>query len=217
MVRKTRSNKKVNDGKKAKENVQKDQNKPPKFKFVCQVCGECCGTESVTITITDLARWAADKTIYRVMHLLKLTDIDGNYKIELKKDDDGKCNLFHRDDKKCTIYDTRPLFCRAFPLGYNGEQYFLKGKYCIGLGKNGMTKEQLKLIRDYAFEEFIANRQSTDVFPIIYSIIFNKLLADSQAFMEQYSEAQKANDLGDLMSKDDSSNGSEKMNSDAKD
>ena len=177
--------------KEAKEAEGKEQTKP-KFRFECQQCGQCCGSETILISIPDLERWMTDNTIYRLMHILKLEEIDGKSRIILMKDEDGKCNLYHRDNKSCTIYETRPLFCRAYPLGYNGTDYYLKTKDCKGMNKGEMTKDKLKMIRENAFEEYIATRQFDNVFPVIYGIIFNKLIADSKAFMEKMADSEKA-------------------------
>ncbi len=175
------------------------ENKPPKFKFVCQVCGDCCKSEEIIISIADLQRWVANNTIFRVMHLLKITGEEGSYKIILKKDDDGYCNLYHRDNKLCTIYDTRPLICRAFPLVYDGSQYKLKTKNCKGLYQEGMTKDQLKAIRDDAFEGYIAFRQIGQILPVLYGLIFNKLIEDSQEFMQKMSESENTKDLDEMV------------------
>ena len=101
---------------------------PPKFKFDCQLCGLCCETETVYVTINDLDHWIKDNTIYLVMHLLDIEESEGKIKIYIRKDDDGKCNLYHRDKKQCTFYESRPIACRSYPLGYNGEKYYLKSK-----------------------------------------------------------------------------------------
>lgn len=168
----------------------------PKFRFECQQCGQCCGSETILVSIPDLERWMTDNTIYRLMHILKLEEIDGKTRIILMKDEDGKCNLYHRDNKKCTIYETRPLFCRAYPLGYNGTDYYLKTKNCIGLDKGEMTKDRLKMIREDAFEEYIATRHFDNVFPVIYGIIFNKLIADSKAFMDKIADGDEVEENG---------------------
>ena len=186
-------------GKKASDQPSTESEKQrPKFMFVCQKCGKCCKDEKVQVSLHDLERWVSDNTIYRVMHLLQLVEEDGVFRVYLKKDDDGKCNLYHRDNKECTIYASRPLSCRAFPLGFNGEDYFIKSKKCIGLGKEGMTKDDLFQIRESAFEEFIGLRQIGNILPVLYGIVFNKLIADSQAFMDKLSETGDAKDLGEL-------------------
>ena len=172
-----------------KEDSVVDEQKPPKFRFECQLCGYCCGNETINITISDLDRWVADNTIYRILHLLKLDEAGGRFFLIFKKDDDGMCNLYHRDNKKCMIYDTRPLYCRAYPLGFNGENYYLRSKECVGLNKGKMTKEQLEVMRNSAFDEYIANRMSERVIPTLQRVIINTLLEQSKAFVDKLADS----------------------------
>ena len=178
-----------------KKSVEDDENqKPTKFKFICQMCGNCCGSENVYLSPTDIDRWVADNTIFRVMHLLDLEETEERIRISLRKDDDGKCSLYHRDNKRCTIYESRPIQCRAFPLGFNGENYYLKSGNCIGLNKKEMNREQLETIRNDAFDEHIAFRVSDRILPIIHRIFINKLIEQSKDFMEKLSDADKDED-----------------------
>jgi Fe-S-cluster containining protein len=187
-----KTNKEKHEAPKETKDAEVKEQTRPKFRFECQQCGQCCDSETILVSIPDLERWMSDNTIYRLMHILKLEEIDGKQRIILIKDEDGKCNLYHRDNKSCTIYETRPLFCRAYPLGYNGTDYFVRMKDCKGLNKGEMTKDKLKMIREDAFTEYIATRQFDNVFPIIYGIIFNKLIDDSKAFMEKMADSEKA-------------------------
>jgi Fe-S-cluster containining protein len=171
-----------------------DKQKPTKFKFICQMCGNCCVSENIYLSPTDIDRWAADNTIFRVMHLLDLEENEERIRISLRKDDDGKCSLYHRDNKRCTIYESRPIQCRAFPLGFNGENYYLKSANCKGLDKKGMNKEELEAIRNDAFDEHIAFRVSDRILPIIHRIFINKLIEQSKDFMEKLSDAEKDED-----------------------
>ena len=173
---------------------QAESQKPTKFKFICQMCGECCGSENVYLSPTDIDRWVADNTIFRVMHLLDLEETEDRIRIILRKDDDGKCSLYHRDNKKCTIYESRPIQCRAFPLGFNGENYYLKSANCKGLNKEGMSREQLETIRNDAFDEHIAFRVSDRILPIIHRIFINKLIEQSKDFMDKLADTDKDED-----------------------
>ena len=178
--------------KEEKQNGQKQKEQKErrtKFNFKCQLCGKCCETIKVNITITDLDRWVVDNTIYRVFHLLTLDEGEGGPSMVLKKDDDGFCTLYHRDNKKCSIYESRPLICQAYPLGFNGENYHLISTDCIGLNKGKMTKEQLEKIRNHAFDEYIAIRLSERVLSILHQIFVAKLIEQSRAFMDKLSDA----------------------------
>jgi Fe-S-cluster containining protein len=189
-----KQDKKQNKGKKKTEPKTKSdtgqEKRPPKFKFECQLCGKCCKNETINITLLDIDKWMADNTIYRVFHLLRFEENADNIQIFLIKDDDGYCNLFHRDNNKCTIYNERPLFCRAYPLGFDGENYLVRTKDCIGLNKGEMTKEKLETMRNFAFDEYIAKRQTDRVLPTVQRIIINTILERSQAFMEKLADAE---------------------------
>jgi Fe-S-cluster containining protein len=187
---KGKSKGKTKSGKTDKNDKQNEKNKPPKFKFECQKCGKCCKDETIYITIDDLDRWAADNSIFRVIHILQLDESTDQVRVLLKKDDDGYCNLYHRDNKTCTMYYSRPLTCRAFPLGFNGENYILRSKACPGLNKGTMTKELLKSMRDDAAKEFESNQQSNRVLKIIQTLIVTNLVEQSKAFMEKMSDVE---------------------------
>ncbi|MCK5561294.1 MAG: YkgJ family cysteine cluster protein [Thermoplasmata archaeon] len=162
----------------------------PKFKFECTRCGECCKTETVPVYICDLERWVTDQTIFRVLHVLDLEITGDSARLFLKKDEDGYCKLYHRDNKACTIQDNKPLFCKSYPLGYNGTNYVLRSKDCPGLKAESMDKELLTEMRDLAFEDFIAERQVTNVMPILQSIFYNKLIEESQKAMDKVQDTQ---------------------------
>jgi hypothetical protein len=87
------------------------------------------------------------------------------------------------------------LTCRAYPLRYNGEHYSLRSSDCIGLGQDGITKEQLKTIRDAASDEFNGLNQTQGILPLLYGIIFNKLIEDSKVFMDKLKESGNQEDL----------------------
>jgi Fe-S-cluster containining protein len=189
MPRKNTAKKKTEKAK--KKGGKAEEKKPPKFQFECQLCGACCKNEEINITLADIDKWILDNTIFRVFHLLRLDDTYETPKLILKKDEDGYCNLYHRDNNKCTIYDSRPLFCRAYPLSFNGEHYLIRSKDCIGLNKGTMTKEKLDEIRNNAHDEFIAKQQSDRVMPTVHRIIINSIIERSQAFMDKLSDDQK--------------------------
>ncbi|UCH88578.1 MAG: YkgJ family cysteine cluster protein [Thermoplasmata archaeon] len=165
---------------------------PPKFKFECLRTGDCCKRETVPVSLNDLQRWVKDQTIFRVVHLLQIAVVDENeVQLQLVKNDDGYCSLYHRDNKACTIHYNKPLYCKSYPLGFNGEKYIIKSKECTGLGKGKMTKDQLKELRDVAFEDFVGRRQVIEVLPILQSIFFRQLSEESQRIMDKLSPEEK--------------------------
>jgi Fe-S-cluster containining protein len=169
-------------------NDEQPQETPPKFKFECTRCGECCKIETVPVYISDLENWVKDQTIFRVLHVLDLEVSEEQTRIILKKDEDGYCKLYHRDNKACSINYNKPLYCKSYPLGYNGSNYIVKNKECPGLKAEKMSPESLREMRDDAFADYIAARQVKQVLPLLQTIFYNKLLEESQKAMERMQE-----------------------------
>ena len=59
--------------------------------------------------------------------------------------------MYDRDNKNCQIHHDMPLNCQAYPLGYNGEKYFVTDKACQGLGEGDINKIAVSEIRPYFF------------------------------------------------------------------
>ena len=180
--------------------------KPPKFKFECQRTGDCCRRENIAVNFSDLQRWISDQTIFRVIHYLKIS-LDGEVlQLQLTKSDDGYCNLYHRDNKACSIHYNKPLFCKSYPLGFNGENYIIKSRECTGLDKGTMTHETLKEMRNDAFEDFVGRRQTSELLPILQSIFFTQLAEESRRLMDELSPEEKEKVEKMLNKKDEAEN-----------
>jgi Fe-S-cluster containining protein len=189
------SDKDVND-KKDDKNIQEEKNKtapdrPPKFKFECQRTGDCCKREKVPISFSDIQHWVSDQTIFRVAPYINIAVENDEFQLQLAKDDDGYCKLYHRDNKACTIHFNKPLYCKSYPLGYNGENYIVQSKECTGLGKGKMGKDQLKEMRDDAREDYEGLRQTSKVLPVIQGIFYRQMMEESQKFMENLTPEDK--------------------------
>ena len=168
-----------------------EDKRPPKFKFECQRTGECCKRETVPINLNDIQRWVKDQTIMRVAYYIKFGQDGDELQLQLAKDDDGYCMLYHRDNKACTIQYNKPLYCKSYPLGYNGENYVVRSKECTGLGKGTLSKEDLKEMRNTAKEEYNCSRKLVDVLPVLYGIFYKQLAEESRNFMSQLSPEEK--------------------------
>lgn len=87
-----------------------------KLKFKCKQCGKCCDS-----TIIQLAPY----DIKNVCNALKINTKEFHEKYSMFRpfDDIPRCYLRNRPicpfkvDNNCTIYLSRPLRCRLFPLG----------------------------------------------------------------------------------------------------
>lgn len=181
---------------------ESNENKPPKFKFECQRTGDCCKRETVQISFNDLQRWVLDQTIFRIMPLINVVVDDDEFKLTLMVDDDGYCSLYHRDNKACSIHYNKPLFCKSYPLGFNGENYIIKSNECTGLGKGKMTKESLKEMRDDAREDYMGRTLTSDVLPVLQGIFYKQMADESKKFMDALPEEDKEK-LTKLFRKDD--------------
>ena len=61
-----------------------------------------------------------------------------------------KCPIYNKEQKTCSSYEYRPLSCRTYPLEFDGSHYSIVDVECPGVGEPGMTKEELKEMRETA-------------------------------------------------------------------
>ena len=100
----------------------------PKFIFRCQRCGRCCEMkEEIAIHMTDMERWSNEGLMYMVFPHISLVEDFQTFTIQMNIED-GICKMYDMEKKECTIYSSRPITCRAFPLKFNGKNYFIKDK-----------------------------------------------------------------------------------------
>ena len=77
---------------------------------------------------------------------IKMKDVDENGK--------GMCPFFDPENNICNIYFTMPVFCKTFPLSFNGQKFYISDPSCDGIGKGDMTKEKLLEMRQTAMKDF---------------------------------------------------------------
>jgi len=149
-----------------KENIEKE------FRFGCKRCGNCCTDKKmlVNVTYSDIIRiknglglnadelleilgfYIVENNLYEELKdklvVSPLTTDKGSTYIGLLKKSSGQCYFYDDKNKKCLIYNLRPLVCRTFPFTFqiifNKEDrtkakikmdYTEKGKqYCPGIG-----------------------------------------------------------------------------------
>lgn len=175
-----------------------------KFTFKCTRCDKCCLTRGpIPITFWDLELWARNGVLANFMPYLEIyTKPDGSFdlilkplappkeEVEAKKPEDvfkessieelleEKCPLYNKEQKKCLVYENRPLSCRTYPLEYDGKNFSVVDVECPGIGEEGMTKEELKEMRETAK---IMNYELTRIriaLPVLNQIISRKLMMD---------------------------------------
>jgi Fe-S-cluster containining protein len=190
--------------------VETEQQKA-KFTFKCTRCDKCCLQRGpIPITMWDLELWARNGVVANFLPYLDVFNKpDGGLDLILKplaspkKEEDKakaepfletpieelleeKCPLYNKEQKKCLIYDNRPLSCRTFPLEYDGKHYSIVDVECPGVGEEGMTKEELKEMRDTAK---LMNYELTRIriaLPVLNQIISNNFM---RVLMQQQMEA----------------------------
>jgi Fe-S-cluster containining protein len=179
-----------------------------KFRFKCTRVDTCClHMGPIPLTLWDLEMWARNNV---VANFLPYIDIyqkpDGILELILKpfppqKDDedksipqdplkdtpvsellDSKCPLYNKEEKKCLVYENRPLRCRNYPLEFDG-QHFSVDVDCPGVGQEGMTKDELSNMREMAKTEFYELTRMRIALPVLNQIVssnFMKMLMKQQ-------------------------------------
>ena len=116
----------------------------------CAGCSECCRVVEDTIILDPYDIFQLEKSLNTDFETLlaermELSVVDGVILPHLRIRPDGNGCTFLREDGRCTIHDSRPGFCRMYPMGriYEGEdfKYFLQVHECSYPDK---TKVKLK-------------------------------------------------------------------------
>lgn len=198
----TESKQELKEEEKEKQN-EKEELKT-KFSFKCTRDDKCCLARGpIPITFWDLELWAKNGVIANFMPYLDIYNKpDGGVDLilkplppppkegeeEKKKDPFGqvsieellevKCPLYNKDEKKCLVYDNRPLSCRTYPLEFDGKNYTVVDVECPGIGEEGMSKEELKEMRDTAKRMFYELTRMRIALPVLSQIISQKVMMD---------------------------------------
>lgn len=179
-----------------------------KFTFKCTRCDACCLARGpIPITLWDLELWAKNGVIANFLPYLDIfSKPDGLTDLILKplpppKEDaenaapsafgeapiedllEEKCPLYNKDQKQCLVYENRPLSCRTYPLEFDGRNFSVVDVDCPGIGEEGMTKEELKEMRETAKlmnYELTRMRIALPVLNQIISSNFMKMLMKQQ-------------------------------------
>ncbi|MBY9007359.1 MAG: YkgJ family cysteine cluster protein [Candidatus Lokiarchaeota archaeon] len=195
-----------------KENKKEETSEEPKkkFTFKCTRCDNCCLKRGpIPITQWDLEIWAKNGVLSNFLPYLDIyNNPNGTMDLILKpfnpkdKENKGldnifnqssiedlleeKCPLYNKEEKKCLVYENRPLSCQTYPLEYNGQNYVIVDNDCPGIGKEGMTKEELKIMRETAQKINYELTRTRISLPIFSQILSQKVMMD---LMRQNMEA----------------------------
>ena len=173
--------------------TEKKNKSAPKFVYNCVRCGQYCSkVNGVPVYFDDLSRWRKNGTLSSIAPNIGMDMSQGFPQLVLEtKEGETGCPMYDSENKNCQIYHDMPLNCQAYPLGYNGEKYFVVDKACQGLGQGEMTADQLRTQRDAAKVDYEAKVESNTIVPLIYSVIMGDLVDQSRKAMENMSDEQK--------------------------
>ncbi len=158
----------------------------PKFVFNCKRTGRCCESrDSIDVSIDDIERWWNDGNFAKIFSELQVVTAGGPpIKMRIKKE--APCPFL--ENERCTIYETRPLSCQAFPLGYNGKNFTLVDEECPGIGEGEMTAEALEEIRNSAKDEYDARIRTATLLPALHAIILTDTMKASEEAMSKLTD-----------------------------
>ncbi len=97
-----------------------------------------------------------------------------------------KCPFYNKEKKECLVYENRPLSCRTYPLEFDGTHFTVVDVDCPGIGEEGMTKEELKGMRETAKLMNYELTRMRIALPVLSQIMQRKVMMD---LMKQQMEA----------------------------
>ena len=193
--------------------VKTDTEEPKaRFTFKCTRSDKCCLARGpIPITFWDLELWARNGVVANFLPYMDIYNKpDGGIDLVLKplpppskegeeekpRDPFGtvpiedllevKCPLYNKEKKECLVYDNRPLSCRTYPLEFDGKNFTVVDVECPGIGEEGMSKEDLKEMRDTAKQMFYELTRMRIALPVLSQLISQKVMMD---LMKQNMEA----------------------------
>ncbi len=185
----------------------------PKFVYECVRCGHSCADRNlVEVTLADLRTWAEDQSLAAIYPHLRVMAVGRPYLDIVLASDEGAeafmkgdhehrgCPMYDADNKLCNIYHSMPLYCRSFPLAFNGSGYHLKDRECQGIGQGHMTKERLEATRQAAREELDARRECGILMPTLQGVFTRFFVEASAKTLEAMSEDDRRS-LEELLAK----------------
>jgi Fe-S-cluster containining protein len=207
MTEKDQKNQNLESNEEIKSEEPEESEKPKtKFTFKCTQCDECCLKRGpIPITMWDLEMWARNGVVANFMPYLDIYNKpDGGIDLILKpleppkKEEEGKeaakrdpfgnvpieelldvkCPLYNKENKKCLIYNNRPLSCRTYPLEYDGKNFIIVDTECPGLNEEGMTKEELKEMRETAKTMHYELTRMRIALPVLNQMMSQKIMMD---------------------------------------
>ena len=89
----------------------------------CSNCGICCEETEMELSSEDIER--LEKKGYRLEEFALIDD-----GVTRLRNVDGYCYFYSRADKKCQIYEKRPLGCYLYPVVYLANEGAIVDELC---------------------------------------------------------------------------------------
>lgn len=116
------------------------------LKFKCTGCGKCCTGAPGYVWITENEMIAMASSLQIPLDLFKRKYVRrrGNrYSLTQRKSATGDYDCVFLKDKKCEVYDARPMQCKTFPWWPENvnspESWKLTADECEGINKDAPT------------------------------------------------------------------------------
>jgi Fe-S-cluster containining protein len=92
-------------------------NRRSSFSYRCNACGRCCHNQVITLSPYDLIRLARAANLPTAEAIERYTLRRGSL---LRFESKGACVAL--DGLRCGVHHGRPLACRLYPLGFQGDE-----------------------------------------------------------------------------------------------
>ena len=110
----------------------------------CLRCGFCCRKTEMLLSAEDINRLEGEG--YR-QGFFALLDKDGYARL---RNEQNHCVFFNIEDLRCTVYQSRPLGCRLYPVIYDEQKGITIDRICRTKGKlqeKQITQQGRKVLR----------------------------------------------------------------------
>ena len=158
-----------------------------KIKFECTKCGDCCfAMGPVPIVLEDIKNWVDNKVIPNMMPYIRVLQLEKqppnlylytqadpnpeNFTKDEKIDTEAKCLFFNSKENTCQLNikeDYRPLYCKAYPLEFDGKGFNLIDSDCPGLKTENENEELTKQMMRDAKRFYLRRQEQNDSMPAL--------------------------------------------------
>lgn len=90
----------------------------------CSHCGLCCEETEMELSIKDIYR--LEKEGYR-RETFTVTGEDSTTRL---RNVDGWCYFYNLAEKRCQVYDIRPIGCYTYPVVYSADESVVIDELC---------------------------------------------------------------------------------------